>query len=899
MEPHNADGGAGGPGKNSIVSNEGCGGSEQPPGSPIVMAKKSSGFVPPPHLDLDNEAPPPPPTADGESAERSRVAAQDPVSDELSYFAQAKQSAIHKHLASRVSGIIGSIPDGWNLRDFVNASSSMSESFSSYSNLGRSLIGTAVGFNDLYGDAVDKEMEWREPWVEIDSSDFRARLAGSPSDRMQSRYFESDSGLKMLVGETVLDKVSAYNLAGRGRSDGTGSEGPSLGTLYLTNFRLLFHCASAQWEVPLGSVASVSDSPGHQSGPKFICTLEITTKTFLHYSIGFTFDISNYKIYHRLVCPPTSAAMQLSKSISIAGMTRHEQESSDLADESLFAFHYNPGVSRHGHIVPGWAKLDLDDEYTRLGLTKNEEYNANDVLGSLAGTSHPWRLTAINEDYKLCPTYPAKFIVPRAIGDEQLERIGSFRSKGRIPAIVYRHPNDATISRCAQPMVGIVRRARCPDDEKYIKQLIPSSEKDVYIIDCRSQAAAYGNLAAGRGFEFSANYGGSKLLFMNIENIHAMRDSCRRLLELGKSAWRSCGDGDPRWWSHLEATRWLEHVRSLLCAASMVARIVAGGHSSLIHCSDGWDRTPQLSALAQILLDPYYRSIRGFAVLVEKEWCAFGHQFATRSGHSHENFFESDECSPIFLQFIDCVFQLVSQFPCSFEFNEQFLIALLDEVYANKTGTFLGDCEGARIDAGVPEKCISAWALLLPPHKHGSWNYRTHNYVNPIYEGFGVAVAKERDGVKKFRVQQTIGADGDIVMHDEQRLNDGKNILVPDCHQSKIKIWNGYYFRQMKEDAEAIDHQGISSSNVRTVSMDSQVRGIFGNTEVLAMQSLRLRREVDKLKNELRKMHELARQEVYDDVEGFINVRGSGTSGTMAKKGFPDLREGWCPNYNV
>ena len=67
MEPHNADGGAGGPGKNSIVSNEGCGGSEQPPGSPIVMAKKSSGFVPPPHLDLDNEAPPPPPTADGEA----------------------------------------------------------------------------------------------------------------------------------------------------------------------------------------------------------------------------------------------------------------------------------------------------------------------------------------------------------------------------------------------------------------------------------------------------------------------------------------------------------------------------------------------------------------------------------------------------------------------------------------------------------------------------------------------------------------------------------------------------------------------------------------------------------------------------------------------------------------
>ncbi|KAJ8958513.1 hypothetical protein NQ318_002307 [Aromia moschata] len=381
--------------------------------------------------------------------------------------------------------------------------------------------------------------------------------------------------------------------------------------------------------------------------------------------------------------------------------------------KQLFAFY---------HCV--WSKQKDYDETTRRlesqkRYTFNKEMFENEMI-RLQFEGDSWRISK----------YPPYLLVPSCINDDVLESVAKFRTSRRIPAAVWRHTrNGAVIARCSQPEVGWLGW-RSAEDEELIKAISaacnfdrsqrvnsdkdsnlshsPGSfhsdeslqitsemnhqEKKVLIMDARSYTTAVANRARGGGCECPEYYPNCEIQFMNLANIHSIRKSFHALRQLCTSS-----ADQPNWFSQLEGTRWLLHMSGLMKAAvTLVTAVERDERPVVVHCSDGWDRTSQIVALGELLLDPYYRTTEGFRILIEREWLAFGHKFADRCGHATCSPDINERC-PVFLQWLDCVHQLLTQFPCAFEFSHIYLVKLVQHTYSSLFGTFLCNTQQERI----------------------------------------------------------------------------------------------------------------------------------------------------------------------------------------------------------
>lgn len=130
-------------------------------------------------------------------------------------------------------------------------------------------------------------------------------------------------------------------------------------------------------------------------------------------------------------------------------------------------------------------------------------------------------------------------------------------------------------------------------------------------------ANAIANKAKGGGYEPEDAYQNAELIFLDIHNIHVMRESLRKL-----KGWSICislvlfiynslyqnteicfpNIDETKWLSGIESTYWLKHIKCILAGACRIVDKVENHKTSvLVHCSDGWDRTAQVIKLKSII----------------------------------------------------------------------------------------------------------------------------------------------------------------------------------------------------------------------------------------------------------------------------------------------------------
>eukprot|EP01125_Pyxidicula_operculata_P013191 TRINITY_DN4362_c0_g2_i1.p1 TRINITY_DN4362_c0_g2~~TRINITY_DN4362_c0_g2_i1.p1 ORF type:complete len:1402 (-),score=303.40 TRINITY_DN4362_c0_g2_i1:368-4573(-) len=516
-----------------------------------------------------------------------------------------------------------------------------------------------------------------------------------------------------------------------------------IGELLITNYRLLHICETDNplkntlvnndnnVSLPLSCISNFRYTSKKKE--KALC-IEIECKDFRTVVLQFDKEDKNREV----LVDQLSKLLQINKSSSsLSG--KESQPSSSSSKEIVFhpntsvaePFAFSLGTSALWKTVNGWDLYNPILEFHRLGIGKLVQPStlllASSSTINISFTVEKerskfrrkainpyWRITEANNAFKLVKSYPKCLVVPAAEDDHILRRYAWYRKDNRLPVLSWLHSNGAAILRSSQPNINSLNQVQT--DKEYIRAIADTNPNHKLLIyDARSRSDAMSSKSILSDSPYSDYSNVSDVEYLDLADTVTTVDAGSKLAQVVFNDYLSTD-----FWSKLEGTGWLTDVAHIINAANCVAQNVHENRNTvLVFCQDGCDQTSQVITIAMLILDPYYRTLQGFIVLIEKEWISFGHKFYS----------SIDLKAPLFLQWLDVIYQMVKQSPGSFEFNENLLSVIMNELYSCRFGTFLSNNEYDKTATGLPQKTISLWSYILDPS-----NIR--EFMNPLYSPF-------------------------------------------------------------------------------------------------------------------------------------------------------------------
>ncbi|KAM3937818.1 myotubularin-related protein 12 [Leptodactylus fuscus] len=269
-----------------------------------------------------------------------------------------------------------------------------------------------------------------------------------------------------------------------------------------------------------------------------------------------------------------------------------------------------------------------------------------------------YKVLSVNEEYKVSERLPPYFVVPVALQDEYVYK---FQGRG-IPIWCWSTQQSGALFKMAS---------------------LPKEVDDSAIQEQKAFLASVENTLHRPPLE-EVRIEDLSITLPSLSEIQVAYTRFKQLFLIDNST--DFWDTDSKWFSLLNTSNWLEIVRQCLKKSIEVIEYLENQKINVVLKEDtASDFCCVISSMVQIMMDPHYRTRYGFQSLIQKEWVMGGHQFLDRCNHLRNN---NDGEAPVFLLFLDCVWQLVHQYPLAFEFSETYLTVLSDSINIPIFSTF-------------------------------------------------------------------------------------------------------------------------------------------------------------------------------------------------------------------